>query len=74
MWLMKVKYLLTVKKIPDALWNEARLLITPSEKSNNSIGRPAAVVSFRKVFYGIVYVLECLKNWRQCQWKIDGAK
>ena len=57
MWLMKVKYLLTVKKIPDALWNEARLLITPSEKSNNSIGRPAAVVvSFRKVFDGIVYV------------------
>jgi len=53
---MKVKYLLTVKKIPDALWNEARLLITPSEKSNNSIGRPAAVVSFRKVFDGIVYV------------------
>ncbi|MGN6632973.1 MAG: hypothetical protein ACTHKP_12165 [Nitrososphaeraceae archaeon] len=49
--------------IPDALWNEARLLITPSEKSNNSIGRPAAVVSFRMVFDGIVYVLVCLKNW-----------
>jgi len=61
--LMKVKYLPTVKKIPDALWNEARLLITPSGKSNNSIGRPAAVVSFRKVFDGIVYVLVCLKNW-----------
>jgi hypothetical protein len=55
-WLMKVKYLLTVKKIPDALWNEARLLITPSQKSNNFIGRPAAVVSFRKIFDGIVYV------------------
>jgi hypothetical protein len=53
---MKVKYLLTVKKIPDALWNEARLLITPSEKSNNFIGRPAAVVSFRNIFDGIVYV------------------
>jgi len=47
---------------------------TPSEKQDNIIGCPAAVVSFRKVFYGIVYVLECLKNWRQCQWKIDGAK
>ena len=63
MWLMKVKYLLTVKKIPDALWNEARLLITPSEKSNNSIGRPTAVVSFREVFEGIAYVLVYLKNW-----------
>ena len=59
----KVKYFPTVKRIPEALWNEARLLITPSEKSNNSIGRPAAVVSFRKVFDGIVYVLVCLKNW-----------
>ena len=59
----KVKYFPTVKRIPDALWNEARLLILPLEKSNNFIGRPAAVVSFRKVFYGIVYVLECLKNW-----------
>jgi hypothetical protein len=38
------------------------LLITPSEKSNNTIGRPAAVVSFRKVFDGIVCVLECLKK------------
>jgi hypothetical protein len=42
--------------------NEARLSILPSEKQDNIIGRPAAV-SFRKVFYGIVYVLECLKNW-----------
>jgi len=54
--LMKVKYLPTVKKIPDALSNEARLLILPSEKPNNFIGRPAAVVSFRKIFDGIVYV------------------
>jgi hypothetical protein len=53
---MKVKYLLTVKKIPDALWNEARLLITPSEKSNYSIRHPAAVVSFRRVIDDIVYV------------------
>jgi hypothetical protein len=52
----KVEYLPAVEKIPDALWNEARLLITPSEKSNNTIGRPAAVVSFRKVFDGILYV------------------
>ena len=54
--LMKVKYLPTVKRIRDALWNEAKLLILPSEKPNNFIGRPAAVVSFRKIFDGIVYV------------------
>ena len=40
----------------DVFWNEARLLILPSEKPNNFIGRPAAVVSFRKIFDGIVYV------------------
>ena len=56
MWLMKVKYLLTVKKIPDALWNEARLLILPREKLSNSIGHPAAVVSFRRAIDDIVYV------------------
>jgi hypothetical protein len=54
--LMKVKYLPTVKRILDVFWNEARLLILPSEKPNNFIGRPAAVVSFRKIFDGIVYV------------------
>jgi hypothetical protein len=27
----KIKYLLTVKRIPDALWNEAKLLILPLE-------------------------------------------
>ena len=69
----KVKYLPAVKRIPDALWNEARLLILPSEKQDNIIRRPAAV-SFRKIFDGIVYVLECLKNWCQYQWKIDVAK
>ena len=52
----KVKYLPTVKRISDVLWNGARLLLLPSEIPNNSIGRPAAVVSFRKVFDGIVYV------------------
>jgi hypothetical protein len=52
----KVKYLPTVKRISDVLWNGTRLLLLPSEKPNNSIGRPAAVVSFRKVFDGIVYV------------------
>jgi hypothetical protein len=52
----KVKYLPTVKRIPDALWNEVRLLILPSEKQDNIIGRSAAV-SFRNVFDCIVYVV-----------------
>jgi hypothetical protein len=65
----KVKYLLTVKKIPDALWNEARLLILPGEKSNNSIGCPA--ISLRKVLDGILYVL---RTGCQCQWEIDVDK
>ena len=53
----RVKYLPTVRKIPDELWDEIRLIL-PSEKPNNTIGRPA--VSFRKVlgWYSI-----CLKNW-----------
>ena len=50
----KVKYFPTVKRIPEALWNEARLLILPPAKSNNSVGRPA--ISLRKVFDGILYV------------------
>jgi transposase len=50
----RVKYLTTIKRIPDQLWNEIRLVL-PLEKSNNTIGRPA--VSFRKVLDGILYVL-----------------
>jgi transposase len=58
----RAKYLPTVKRIPDALWDEVRLILPP-EKSNNTIGRP--VVSFRKVLEGILYVLRT-----GCQWKM----
>ena len=44
----------TVKRIPDKLWDEIRLIL-PSEKPANTIGRPA--ISFRKVLDGILYVL-----------------
>jgi len=50
----KVKCLPTVKKIPDELWDEIRLILPP-EKPTNTIGRPA--ISFRKILDGIVYVL-----------------
>ena len=62
----RVKYLPTVKRVSDELWDEIRLIL-PSEKPNNTIGRPA--VSFRKVLDGILYVLRT-----GCQWKIDVAK
>jgi transposase len=62
----RVKYLPTIKRVPDELWDEIRLIL-PSEKPNNTIGRPA--VSFRKVLDGILYVLRT-----GCQWKIDVAK
>lgn len=58
----RVKYLPTIKRIPDPLWNEISLIL-PSEKPNNTIGRPA--VSFRKVLDGILFVLRT-----GCQWKM----
>ena len=58
----RVKYLPIVKRVSDELWDEIRL-IPPSEKPNNTIGRPA--VSFRKVLDGILYVLRT-----GCQWKM----
>ena len=42
----RVKCHPTVKRVPDELWDEIRLIL-PSEKPNNTIGRPA--VPFRKV-------------------------
>ena len=58
----RIKYLPTVKRIPDKLWDEIRLIL-PSEKPANTIGRPA--ISFRKVLDGILYVLRT-----GCQWKM----
>jgi transposase len=56
------KHFPTIRKIPDDLWYEIRLMLPP-EKSNKSIGRP--VVPFRKVLDGILYVLRT-----GCQWKM----
>jgi transposase len=58
----RVKYLPTVKRIPDEIWDEIRMILPP-EKPDNTIGRPA--VSFRKVLDGILYVLRT-----ECQWKM----
>jgi hypothetical protein len=51
-----IKHLPTIRKIPDELWNEIKLLLPP-EKPNDTIGRSA--IPFRKVLDGIVYI----KNW-----------
>jgi hypothetical protein len=48
----RIKYLSTIRNIPDELWNEIKLLL-PSEKPNSIIGRP--VIPFGKVLNGIVY-------------------
>jgi transposase len=58
----RIKYVPTVKRIPDELWDEIRFILT-SEKPANTIGRQA--VSFRKVLDGILYVLRT-----GCQWKM----
>jgi|SRR5215831_3284243 len=55
------KHLPTIRKIPNDLWNEIKLLLPP-EKSDKTIGRPA--IPFRKVD-GIAYILRT-----GCQWKM----
>ncbi len=62
----RVKYIPTIKRIPDELWDEIRLILLP-EKLKDTIGRPA--VSFRKVLDGILYVFwNVLRTG--CQWKM----
>ncbi|MBV9176184.1 MAG: transposase, partial [Nitrososphaeraceae archaeon] len=57
-----LKHLPTIRKIPDDLWDEIKLIL-PSEKANNTVGRP--VIPFRKIVDGILYVLRT-----GCQWKM----
>jgi len=58
----RLKHLPAIRKIPDDLWDEIKLLL-PLEKANNTIGRP--IIPFRKVLDGIVHVLRT-----GCQWKM----
>jgi transposase len=57
-----LKHLSTIRKIPDDLWDEIKLILS-SEKANNTVGRP--VIPFRKIVDGILYVLRT-----GCQWKM----
>jgi len=56
------KYVRTIIRIPDDLWNEITNIL-PHEKPENTIGRP--IVPYRKVLDGILYVLRT-----GCQWKM----
>jgi transposase len=58
----RIKYLPSIRKIPDESWNEIKLLLAP-EKPNDTIGRP--IIPFRKVLDGMLHVLRT-----GCQWKI----
>jgi transposase len=58
----KKKHLPTIRKIPDDLCDEIKIIL-PSEKLDKTIGHP--VVPFRKVLDGILYVLRT-----GCQWKM----
>jgi transposase len=51
-----------ITNIPDGLWSKISSLL-PTEKPNNTVGRPA--IPFRKVLNGILYVLRT-----GCQWKM----
>jgi len=57
-----IKHLPSIRKIPDDLWDEIKIILPP-EKANKTIGRP--VISFRKVLDGILYILRT-----GCQWKM----
>ena len=57
-----IKHLPSIRKIPDELWDEIKIILPP-EKTNNTTGRP--IVPFRKVLDGILCVLRT-----GCQWKM----
>jgi hypothetical protein len=62
----RIKYLPIIKKIPDELWNEIKLMLPP-EEPNDTIGRPA--IPFRRVLDGMFCVH--FKNWLSME---DAAK
>ena len=55
------KYVRTIIRIPDDLWNEIKNIL-PDEKPDNTIGRP--IVPSRKVFDGILFILRTGFQWK----------
>ena len=58
---IKRKFVRTIIRIPDDLWNEITNIL-PNEKPENTTDRP--IIPHRKVLDGILYVLGT-----GCQWK-----
>ena len=48
------KYVRTITRIPDDLWNEIKNIL-PDEKPHNTRGRP--IVPYRKVLESIIFIL-----------------
>ena len=59
-----IKHLPSIRKIPDELWDEIKIILPPEKPNNNTTGRPV-IISFRKVLDGILYILRT-----GCQWKM----
>ena len=57
----KLKYLPTIRRIPDDLWDKIKLLL-PSEKPHYTTGLP--IIPFRNVLDGILLLRT------GCQWKM----
>jgi transposase len=55
------KYVRTIIRIPDDLWNKIKNIL-PDEKPENTIGRP--IVPYRKVLDGILFVLRTGSQWK----------
>ena len=58
------KYVRTITRISDNLWNEIKNIL-PDEKPENTIGRP--IVHYRKVFDGIMFILRTGSQWKMFQ-------
>ena len=59
---IRIRINLPLPSISDELWDIISSIL-PTEKPNNTIGRP--IIPFRKVLDGILYVLRT-----GCQWKM----
>jgi transposase len=62
----RIKYVPTVKMVPDKLWDEIMMML-PQEKSANPTGCP--IVSSRRVPDDIIFVSRSGR-----QWKVDIVK
>ena len=55
------KFVRTITRIPDHLWNEIKNIL-PDGKPENTVSRP--IIPYRKVFDGILFVLRIGYKWK----------